>query len=58
LHQVNQFCAEKVFEMLCVKSVEICLMAINLQRNNKFVTIETFHKLWNSYNYELLAPQL
>jgi len=32
LHQLKQFCAERGSEMLCVKIVEICLMAIYLQR--------------------------
>jgi len=32
LHLLQQFCAESVFETLRVKSVEICLMAVYLQR--------------------------
>jgi len=33
LHQLKQLCAERCFETLRVKRVEICLMAIYLQRN-------------------------
>jgi len=33
LHQLKLYCAESGFEIVRVKSVEICLMAIYLQRN-------------------------
>jgi len=33
LNQLKQFCAESGFEMLRVKSFEICLMAIYLHQN-------------------------
>jgi len=55
LHQLKQFCAESGFETLHVKSVEICLMAIYMQRN--FINLSG-PRLLTSYEIHIITNYL
>jgi hypothetical protein len=55
LHQLKQLCAERGFETLRFKSVEICLITIYLQRN--FINLSG-SRLLTSYEIHIVTNYL